>query len=66
MSVSNLKKKYQEKVALSYAQGGYVAPIEVMTAEEARALREDYEQAELELAGDPEKLALLQAYPNRL
>ncbi|WP_299031609.1 phytanoyl-CoA dioxygenase family protein [uncultured Sulfitobacter sp.] len=54
------------EVAAAYAENGFVAPIDIMSANEARALRDDFEQAELELAQDAEKLKLLYSYPDRL
>jgi len=49
-----------------YNRDGYVVPIDVVSAGEAQALRNDLEAAEAELADDPEKLALLRGYPDRL
>jgi ectoine hydroxylase-related dioxygenase (phytanoyl-CoA dioxygenase family) len=56
----------QEKITLKYTQEGFVAPLDIITKEEAQGLRDDLENAELELADKPEKLALLKAYPERL
>ena len=55
-----------EKIMLKYTQEGFVAPLDIITKEEAQVLRDDFENAELELADEPEKLALLKAYPERL
>ena len=53
-------------MATTYAEDGYVAPIDILTAAEARVLRDDFESAEAELANDPAKLKLLNSYPDRL
>lgn len=53
-------------VAETYAQDGFVFPIDVMSEADAQAARADLEKAEAELASEPEKLALLRAYPDRL
>ena len=50
----------------TYERDGFVFPIDVISRTEAEAIRADYEQAETELANQPEKLALLRAYPERL
>ena len=50
----------------SYARDGFVFPVDVVDVEEARALRADLEAGEAELADDPERLALLRSYPDRL
>lgn len=49
-----------------YDRDGFVFPIDVCSAEQAREIRNDLEQAERELADDPERLALLRSYPDRL
>ena len=49
-----------------YHRDGYFCPLQVLTEDEALALREDYESAEYDLRNDPERLSLLKAYPNRL
>ena len=56
----------QEKITIKYTQEGFVAPLDIITKEEAQVLRDDFENAELELADKAEKLALLKAYPERL
>ena len=53
-------------ITLRYNRDGFIAPIDIISKEEAQALRMDLENAELELSDNPEKLALLKAYPNRL
>ena len=49
-----------------YNRDGYLSPIDVMSSSEAENIRQDLEQAEAELKNDPESLALLRAYPDRL
>lgn len=49
-----------------YDRDGFVFPIEVCSAMEAREIRDDLERAECELADDPARLALLRSYPDRL
>ena len=49
-----------------YTDDGFVFPIEVIDTQEAAGLRADLERAEAELADDPERLALLRSYPDRL
>ena len=53
-------------ITLRYNRDGFIAPIDIISEEEAQALRMDLENAELELSDNPEKLALLKAYPDRL
>ena len=53
-------------IAARYDETGFVFPIDVISAEEAQALRDDLEAAEAELTDDPERLALLLAYPDRV
>jgi ectoine hydroxylase-related dioxygenase (phytanoyl-CoA dioxygenase family) len=55
-----------QSFASVYDKDGFVFPIEVLSAEQAAAVRQDLENAEKELAGNPEKLALLHSYPDRL
>jgi len=52
--------------AEAYHRDGFVIPVDVVSAGEAQALRDDLESAEAELADDPDKLALLRSYPDRL
>jgi len=56
----------RDDIAAVYERDGFVVPIDVISAAETRAIRDDLEAAEAELAGDPEKLALLRGYPDRL
>jgi ectoine hydroxylase-related dioxygenase (phytanoyl-CoA dioxygenase family) len=59
-------KPDSESIADVYARDGFVFPIDVVSEEEARAVRADLEAAESELADDPERLGLLRSYPDRL
>ncbi|MDP6954207.1 MAG: phytanoyl-CoA dioxygenase family protein, partial [Alphaproteobacteria bacterium] len=49
-----------------YARDGFVCPLDIMSTEEAEAVRADLEAAERELADDPQRLGLLHSYPDRL
>jgi len=53
-------------VAENFADRGFLFPIDVLTDAEAATLLADYEQAERELAGDDDKLAILKNYPDRV
>ena len=53
-------------IVAKYANDGFVAPLDIMTTQEALEIRLDFEDAEAQLANDPEKMALLRSYPNRL
>ncbi len=53
-------------IAQAYDRDGFVFPIDVVSAAEAHEIRADLEAAEAELADDPERLALLGSYPDRL
>lgn len=55
-----------ENIADTYARDGFVFPLNVLSEEEAKATRADLERAEAETAGDPERLALVRGYPDRL
>ena len=55
-----------EQISETYARDGFVFPVDIVSAEEAHAIRVDLEAAEAELASDPERLALLRSYPDRL
>ncbi|NNE82228.1 MAG: phytanoyl-CoA dioxygenase family protein [Silicimonas sp.] len=55
-----------DKIADAYARDGFVLPIDVLSEEKAQALRGDVERAEAKLANDPDRLALLRTYPDRL
>ena len=51
----------QNEIARTYEHDRFVVPIDVLSQSQAHTLRIDLETAETELAGDPEKLALLKA-----
>ncbi|MCV3269835.1 phytanoyl-CoA dioxygenase family protein [Roseobacter sinensis] len=53
-------------IAETYERDGFALPIDVLTEGDARALRDDLEAAEAELADDAERLGLLRTYPDRL
>ena len=53
-------------VASTYKEKGFVSPLHVCKADEAKELRRDFEEAEAQLDGDPERLSLLIKYPNQL
>ena len=53
-------------IASAYKEKGFIAPLDIVSKQNADALRSDFEMAEKELSSNPEKLALLKAYPNRL
>ncbi|WP_299503585.1 phytanoyl-CoA dioxygenase family protein [uncultured Roseobacter sp.] len=55
-----------QSMAETYERDGFIAPIDIMDPDAAHALRLDLEKAEAELSGDPEKLALLYSYPDRV
>ena len=64
LEVSGLQQDSQ--LVTAYDDNGFVLPIDVLTDAAAAALRADLEDAEDRLANDPEKLALLRTYPDRL
>jgi ectoine hydroxylase-related dioxygenase (phytanoyl-CoA dioxygenase family) len=66
MTLSHQDTASSQKIAGDCFRDGFVFPIEVLDAEEAREIRADLETAESELAEDPERLALLRAYPDRV
>ncbi|NNE54061.1 MAG: phytanoyl-CoA dioxygenase family protein [Sulfitobacter sp.] len=49
-----------------YEIDGFVAPLDILSEEQAFELRRDFEAAEAELAADQERTKLLMAYPDRL
>ncbi len=55
-----------DSIAETYANDGFVFPVDVVPEAEAKAVRVDLERAEAECADDPEKLALVRSYPDRL
>lgn len=50
----------------AYRRDGFVFPMDVISEAEAIPIRADFEAAEAELADDPERLALLGSYADRL
>ena len=55
-----------DALSQTYERDGFAFPVDVVSASEAQEIRNDLELAELDLAGDPEKLMLLRSYPDRL
>jgi hypothetical protein len=55
-----------DALSQTYERDGFAFPVDVVSASEAQEIRDDLESAELDLAGDPEKLMLLRSYPDRL
>ncbi len=55
-----------ESIKTAYERDGFVLPIDVLSREEAKRLRDDLESAEAELAEDEERLTLLRHYPEHL
>ncbi len=53
-------------IASAYERDGFVFPYDVISPDEAKAIRTDLEAAEAELADRPAELALLRSYPDRL
>ena len=53
-------------LADDYRRDGFVFPVDVLSATDAQQLRADLEAAENQLRDQPQKLALLRAYPDRL
>ncbi len=66
MTLSHQDTASSQKIAGDYFRDGFVFPIDVVDAEEAREIRAELETAESELAEDQERLALLRAYPDRV
>ena len=64
METTELEKPIDHSQA--YKRDGFVMPIDVLSIDEVHHLRNDLETAELELADDAERLALLRSYPDRL
>ncbi len=59
-------QSFTGSIAAAYDRDGFVFPIDIASPDDARLIRSDLEAAQAELADDPEKLALLRSYPNRL
>ena len=55
-----------DPLSQTYERDGFAFPVDVVSASKAQEIRDDLESAELDLAGDPEKLMLLRSYPDRL
>lgn len=53
-------------IAEVYDRDGFVFPIDVIPKAEAEAVRADLEAAEAECADDPQRLAVVRAYPDRV
>ena len=51
------------EIAKTYEQAGFVFPIDVVSPEEVKDIRADFELAETELANDQKRLSLLRSYP---
>jgi len=66
MTDARLSTAGGETIAEAYDRDGFVVPIDILGPGDTRALRDDLEAAEAELAGDPERLRLLHVYPDRL
>jgi ectoine hydroxylase-related dioxygenase (phytanoyl-CoA dioxygenase family) len=56
----------QNALADQYAADGFVSPLDILTPAEAAEIRADLEAAEAEFADQPQKLAMLRAFPARL
>ena len=55
-----------EEIGKTYADQGFVVPLDILSLHEAQTLRDEFEAAEAELADDAERLGLLMVYPDRL
>ncbi len=66
MASAKLASIDAQSIAQSYERDGFVFPIDAISTNAAMALRADLEAAETEHADDPERLALLRSYPDRL
>ena len=66
MAVARTADTANNNIAVTYDRDGFVFPVDVVSSEEAKAIRADLEAAEAELANDPTRLALLRSYPDRL
>jgi ectoine hydroxylase-related dioxygenase (phytanoyl-CoA dioxygenase family) len=54
------------QVAADYARDGFVFPLDILSADEAKTLRNDLEAAEAKYADDPKKRAMARGFPARL
>ncbi len=66
MNTATIQFDTATEIAKAYDRDGFALPIDVLSAAEAKALRDDLESAEADLAGQPDRLALLRTYPDRL
>ena len=66
MSATMTASRPDATIVEAYGKDGFVFPLDIMDAGQAQALRADLEAAEAELSDEPEKLALLRAYPDRV
>jgi ectoine hydroxylase-related dioxygenase (phytanoyl-CoA dioxygenase family) len=57
---------HRPDLAEVFRRDGFVFPVDVIDAAEARAIRADLEAAEAELADDRDRLSILRSYPDRL
>ncbi|MFK7836494.1 MAG: phytanoyl-CoA dioxygenase family protein [Sulfitobacter sp.] len=55
-----------QDISATYERDGFALPLDILSAQEARVLRDDFEAAEAELVDDPARLKLLLSYPDRL
>ena len=53
-------------ISKKFNDDGFICPIHALSETEAKALRDDYEEAEYETGSDIERLSLLRSYPHRL
>jgi ectoine hydroxylase-related dioxygenase (phytanoyl-CoA dioxygenase family) len=54
------------QVAADYARDGFVFPLDILSADEAKTLRNDLEAAEAKYADDPKNRAMARGFPARL
>ncbi len=62
----NIVQESSLGMAQRYHTDGFLFPLDAISEATAADIRADLEAAELELADEPEKLALLRLYPDRL
>lgn len=66
MAQAQFEASDSETIAENYQRDGFVSPIEIISPAEAKSLRDELEAAEAEFEDDPEKLAAVRTYPDRL
>ncbi|MGY9057101.1 MAG: phytanoyl-CoA dioxygenase family protein, partial [Alphaproteobacteria bacterium] len=66
MTSASQQQVARDDIAATYDRDGFICPIDAISEVEADAIRADLEKAEAELADQPDKLALLRSYPDRL